>query len=259
MALVLALLAFARSSIADPGSFERGRSTHFLLLYDVEFEHRTGRAGSARFERRVLQSLEDSYRALDQLLGIAPRRRIDVVVHDAGRFDRELAWRFRFPSAGFFGERVHVRGMPRFDTRLETVLAHELVHAALDQQAPSLRLPGWVNEGIATWFEGYRVGKRRLSPYERGVLTAAGRRGAWLDLARLSTPTFGSFDSAEAQRAYLQSYAMVDHLVARRGERTLRDWVRRLLRTGDAENALRRVARFDADELDRSLRHSLGL
>ena len=142
---------------------------------------------------------------------------------------------------------------------LEATLAHELVHAAFDQEAPSLVLPGWVNEGIATWFEARRAGKRGPDPYERGALAAAARRGAWLDLAELSTPTFGAFGPARAQTAYLQSYAMVAHLVDRRGDRALREWIARLLRSGDAARSLQRAANFDPEALDRSLRAALGL
>lgn len=237
--------------------FERERSTHFLLLYDVEFDTRTGRAGSGRFERGVLQSLEASHRALDALLGIAPRRRVDVVVHDPGRFDRELAWRFRFPSAGFYGERIHVRGSATLSAALETVLAHELVHAAVDERAPSRVVPGWVNEGLATWFEARRAGKRRMSPQERRSLAEADARGGWIALDRLATPSFASFGPGEAYGAYLQSYALIEHLVERRGERALREFVRRVLRTGDPTTALRRSVRMDPAELDRSLRDSL--
>lgn len=259
LALIAAIWLLPQLAGAERGGFERERSTHFLLLYDVEFEGRTGRDGSARFERAVLQSLEASYRGLDDLLGVAPRRRIDVVVHDPGRFDRDLAWRFRFPSAGFYGERIHVRGGGRVDGRLEAVLAHELVHAAFDRAAPSLQLPGWFNEGVAMWFEARRYGKRGFSVYERSTLIGAGRHGAWLGLEELSTPSFARFDQSHATRAYLQSYGMVEHLVERRGDRALREWVRRTLRTGDASSALHRATGLDPAELDDSLRASLGL
>ncbi len=259
LALLLHGVALLAAPAVTEAEFERERSTHFLLLYDLDFEYRTGLDGAGRFEREVLLSLEASHRALDQLLGLTPRRRFEVVIHDAGRFDRDFGWRFRFPSAGFYGERIHVRGASQVGPRLEATLAHELVHAAFDQEAPSLRLPGWVNEGIATWFEGRRVGKRGLGPYERRALAASGSRGGWLDLAQLSTPTFGGFGPARAQTAYLQSYALVEHLVERRGERALREFVARLLRSGDAERSLRRAAKLDPDELDRSLRRSLGL
>lgn len=259
LALVAAVWLLPQMAAAAGGAFERERSTHFLLLYDVEFEGRTGRDGSARFERAVLQSLEASYRGLDDLLGVSPRRRIDVVVHDRRRFDRDLAWRFRFPSAGFYAERIHVRGGGRVDSRLEAVLAHELVHAAFDQAAPSLQLPGWFNEGIARWFEARRHGKRGFSVYERSALIGAGRHGAWLDLEALSTPSFARFDQSHAARAYLQSYGMVEHLVERRGERALREWIRRSLRSGDTSSALHRAAGLEPAELERSLRASLGL
>ncbi len=258
-AALVSIFALAAALAAAPAAadFERERSTHFLLLYDVEFDTRTGRGGSGRFERGVLQSLEASHRTLDALLGIAPRRRVDVVVHDPGRFDRDFAWRFRFPSAGFYGERIHIRGSATVSAALETVLAHELVHAAVDERAPSLVVPGWVNEGLATWFEARRAGKGRMSPSERNALAEVDARGGWIAIERLATPSFAAFGPGEASRAYLQSYALIEHLVERRGERALRDFVRRVLRTGDARTALRRAGRMEPAELDRSLRESL--
>lgn len=240
-------------------SFERDRSQHFLLLHDLDFERRTGRQGSGHFERGVLESLEGSYRRLDTLLGIAPRRRIDVIVHDRERFDRDFAGRFRFPSAGFFADRIHIRGSSALDAGLESVLAHELVHAALFQQAPSLRLPAWMNEGIAMWFEARRIGKTRLSQAEQGHLVAAAREGRWLGLGALSTPSFSHFGSAQARLAYLQAYALVDHLGSRRGERVLRDWVRRSLRSGDPQRSLERASGLSLEALEASLRRSLGI
>ncbi len=254
--IVAAVVGGAAESRGD--DFERGRSTHFLLLHDLEFENRTGRRGSGHFERGVLDSLETSYRALDASLGLAPRRRIDVVVHDPARFDLEYARHFRFPSAGFFADRIHIRGTPRIDLALEAVLAHELVHAALDQEAPSLALPAWMNEGIATWFEARRVGKTRMAPTERSTLSSRAANGAWLPWSVLAAPTFSGLDVYRARQAYLQSYALVDHLVVRRGERALRDWVRRTLRTGDPTRSLERASGLDPVELEESLLRSLG-
>ena len=267
--LLAALLsaAFTAASAAAPAAagdaaaasrfFSRSRTSHFLLRYDIAFEHRTGRDGSARFERELLRSLEASRRQLDKLLGLVPRHRIVVTVHDPVRFDRAFAPLFRFPSAGFFHEQIHVRGARRVTPRLARVLAHELVHAAFAQRLPSLTLPAWLNEGVAVWFEERSHGKRRLSALERGALIGAFERGAWLPLETLSKPSFAALSPARAELAYLQSYAMIVHLVARRGERALRAWIRRLPHSLDVARSFARETGLEIAELERSLRESL--
>jgi len=245
---------------APPGageSFERRGSPHFRLYYNVAFDQRTGPSGSARFERDVLASLEAAYQGLDGWLGLAPRRRIDVVIHEPESYDRSVAGRVRFASAGFYADRVHVRGGAEVTPTLEAVLAHELVHAALDQISPSATLPGWANEGLASWFEARVTGERGLDGGKARLLRAAAGNGAWLAPERLSAPSFAYFDPSAALLAYLQSQALIEHLEARRGRDAVREFANRLLRTGDSERALERTVGMNLAELDRSLRDAL--
>ncbi len=258
--VALAILALGPApavSAAGYESFESRSSTHFLLLYDVPFEHRTGPEGAARFERDVLRSLEDAHRELTRRLDLTPRREIDVVIHNPSNFDRAVAGRVRFPTAGFYRERIHVRGDGRMTPFMEAVLAHELVHAVLDQLAPSAGIPAWVHEGLASWFEARFAGRRGLSPDEWRALGAAAAGGRWLGLDRLRVASFQGLRPVSASRAYRQSQALFEHLEDRRGERALREFANRLVRTGDAERSLERTAGMDLDELDRSLRGTL--
>jgi len=230
------------------GHFEERSSSHFLLLQDVAIDRSGGFYGSRRFEREVLAELERAYEKLDALLGLRPERRIQVVVYDPARFDAQFAGLFRFPAAGFYGGVICIRGDTRLTAGLARVLHHELVHAALHDAAPSLVLPAWVNEGGAEWFEmRAALGKRGISARERGALAG---RGALQPLAALSTPSFGHLGPRAASLAYLQSYALVDFLARRGGERKLARFYDQLLRSRNLDRALRRVYRLDAASLE---------
>jgi hypothetical protein len=137
------------------------------------------------------------------------------------------------------------------------VLHHELVHAAIDFASPSYRLPVWVNEGIAEWFENRATGKRRLSSGEWAALADASRGGEWISTPALLQPSFSGVPPGSVGLAYLQSYASIDLLVRRRGERSLESFLHTLLRLRDSDRALRRVYRMDLAGIQQALRAEL--
>jgi len=246
--LLLAASGQALARGAD-GDFEKRSSSHFVLYQDVDIDETSGLRGSRRFEQQVLATLERAYDELDALLGLRPRPPLSVTVYDPGIFDQRFAGLFRFPAAGFYGQAIHVRGDVRLRVGLVRTLHHELVHAALDQRAPSLAIPAWWNEGIAEWFEARATGKRLLTPAERDALARASRAGQLLSLSELSSRSFGGLQQRSASFAYLQSYAFFEFLSRSYGERSLRDLVERYLRTGDLDSAFRRTYRADLDKL----------
>lgn len=84
-------------------------------------------------------------------------------------------------------------------------MTHEYVHALVQQMFP--RVPGWLNEGLATLMEGG----------DRTWLTARLRAaGELIPLARLDE-AFQTSDGDEAALAYAQSYAGVRILSQRLG------------------------------------------
>jgi hypothetical protein len=240
LALLLALPAAAAGRGAD-GKFDKRESSHFVLFQDVDIDQSSGLRGSRRFEQDVLSSLEDGYDQLDALLGLRPPRKIEVVIYDPAVFDHTFAGRFRFPAAGFYQGVIRVRGDDRFTWQLSRVLHHELVHAAFDAATPALIHPGWLNEGVAEWFEARTHDKRRLDPYEYGALTRAWQSGALTSFAALARPSFARLGPEGARLAYLQSYAFIDYLARRHGERALRELCRELVRTGNLERSLHRT------------------
>jgi hypothetical protein len=173
-----------------------------------------------------------------------------VLVYDPARFDAAFAGQFRFPAAGFYQGVIRVRGDTQLTDRLSRVLHHELVHAALDAAAPTLWLPGWVNEGTAEWFEGRTGGEHRLGSQERAVLSALAQRGELYGLAALAPPTFAGFAPRPAQIAYLESHALIEFLARQRGEHSLANFIAALIRSRSLDRALRRVYKMDAAELE---------
>lgn len=254
-ALVVAGTAFpaaGRDRGAD-GHFSQRTSSHFTLLQDVDIDRYHGRDGRRAFERNVLEVLEDAYRQTGEVLGIRPRRSIQVVVYDGQDFERQFAGLFRFSAAGFFNGTIHIRGTTRVDPRLVRTLHHEYLHAALGAVSPSYRVPGWVNEGLAEWFENLSLGKRHLSHGELAVLSNAALNGRIPSLSTMSAPSFGGLDSERATLAYLYSYAAIEHIARRGGKRALRSFIDQLLRTRNVDRALERSIRADLNELESRL------
>ncbi len=255
--LWLAAPAAARDRGAD-GVFEERTSSHFVLYQDVDLDRAGGWGGSVHFERRVLEVLEAGYDRLDATLGLRPRGRLTVVVHDPGVFDQRFAALFPFPAAGFYGGTIHVRGDTVVSEPLKRTLLHELVHAAFDAEAPSLLLPAWLNEGLAEYFEAAATGRGRLAAGEWNTLAGAARAGAIPPLAHYAAPTFAHLDARGAQLAYLYSRGLVDHVARRRGARALGRLVREIVRTGDLVRAFRRTTRATPEEHDQAFRRELA-
>jgi hypothetical protein len=254
--LLLPVSGAARDRGAD-GRFSQRESSHFVLYQDVDIDRYHGPSGSRRFEREVLEILEVAYGKTGDVLGIRPRREIQVVIYDPAVFEQRFQGLFRFSAAGFFNGAIHVRGNTRVDARLVRTLHHEYLHAALDEAAPGYAFPGWVNEGLAEWFENRAIGKRYLSHGEHAYLAEASRRGELMPLSSLVSPGFGRLDSARASVAYLRSYAAIDYLAARHGERSLKAFCDQLIRTRDLDRALRRAFRTDLARLEAELAREL--
>lgn len=257
LALAAASVVSARGAGPD-GKFERRTSAHFALYEDVGLERWSGRGGARAFERQVLGVLENAYDRVGDGLRLRPALPVRVAVYDPGDFDARFGSAFGFRAAGFFDGAIHVRGSSQIDARLVRTLHHEYVHAALAAAAPSLALPAWINEGLAEWFEALAFGKRRLSDGEYAVLRDGARRGLLPTLASLSGPSFSGQSESEAALSYLWSYAAVENLARRNGDRGLERFVTRLVRSRDVELALRKVFGLTPAELDAALRAELG-
>jgi hypothetical protein len=233
------------------GNFDKRTSSHFVLYQDVDIDRTSGLRGSRKFEQTVLEVLESAYRQVDAYLGLRPDRPIVVVVYDRAAFDAQFSGLFKFPAAGFYGGRVHIRGDIVVTNQLVSVLHHELVHAAFDQIAPaSVFVPAWLNEGSAEWLAMRAMGQRRLHSAHRGMLVQAAAGGHLFSLADMSQNSFGHLGPQGAALAYRQSHGFIEYIERVHGERALRALIDAYLRSGDFERAVRRTLRSDAARLE---------
>jgi hypothetical protein len=259
-ALLAALIAPAPLPARDRGAdgdFRERSSSHFLLEQDVAIERYSGPRGSRAFELQVLEVLEAAHDRVAQALGIRARDRFRVRIYDAEIFDASFNRLFKFRAAGFFNGVIHVRGHTSIDERLLRTLHHEYVHAALEAAGGAVLFPGWLNEGLAEYFEHPAIGTRTLLPGEAERLIAEVRAGRWIPLRSLSAPSFSGMPGDAALLAYLESYAFVAHLSLRHGERSLADLLDRAWRSGDFERAFERTYRGSVEELEAELVRSL--
>ncbi len=242
--------AIATAGRGADGEYEERRSSHFVLYQDVDIDRTSGFYGSRRFEKQVLDVLEGAYRRLDAAIGLRPRDAIVVTIHDPNVFAERFTGLFRFPAAGFYGGTIHVRGDTQVTDALVRVLHHELVHAAFDQALPRTALPAWFNEGVAEWFEARALGLHHLVSAQKRALRHVASQDQLFSLAQLSSRALGHLAARDAQLAYLQSHAFIDYLVTVRGDQRLRDLCRRVARTGDLADAMRRIYRGDVSRLE---------
>lgn len=249
--IALALPVSARDRGAD-GNFNERQSRHFLLLQDVDIDRYTGLDGSRKFERDVLAVLEAAYDDVRDVLDVDPGGRTRVIIYDAGVYDRQFAGLFGFRSAGFYDGAIHVRAGSRVDTPLARTLHHEYVHAALSARLGRGRLPAWLNEGLAEYFER-PFGYRGLTAGELAVLRRAIASGAWIPITSLSGTALGHLDANSASLAYLQAFAMIDHLVRIGGPKSLERLCEQIGRSGEIAAALKRTYRADLAALEQGL------
>ncbi len=254
MTLLLAALSAppVRADGGADGEWSERRSLHFVLHQDVGIDTYTGWNGSRRFERSVLEVLEDAHDEVRRILRTAPRERVRVVVWDAELFDRQYAGLFRFRAAGFYDGVIHVRGAETVSPGLTATLHHEFVHASLDAAARGGTFPGWLNEGIAVYFERLALGRPRPGYAEYEALRAALAEGRWIPLTELG-PSFASLEKQAAALAYLEAYTAVELLAREKGPESLGRLLKQIARTGSLDRALSRTYRLDLSELEQKL------
>jgi hypothetical protein len=143
---------------------------------------------------RVSNTLEAAYSRVGRTLNTYPPETVTAILYTGQQF-RDITKSPSWAAAAYDGRiRIPVLGALRDPGELDRVVTHEFVHAVIHQMYP--RLPGWLNEGLATYLE----------PGDHTWLLARLRTAdGMIPLARL-TEAFHTLDGADATVAYAQSY-----------------------------------------------------
>jgi hypothetical protein len=204
---------------------------------DLALEH-----DRENYQRLLSGIVDEAWRLAQAETGLAPGRAVRVRVHSRAGYESTFgtgaAWN---RGAHYSRGEIHVNGGNRLDDRFAGTMVHEMVHAVLDHQGTSWRLPTWLNEGLAERVAWQRKGLSELAPNQVEELKYAGRQ-------RLLTPlpTRGL-----VREQYLHCYAVVLFVERKAGKEKLLALVRRTLEGEPYDRALDRETRWSQADLER--------
>jgi tetratricopeptide (TPR) repeat protein len=233
---VQAALAKAQRDQQEEENYRENESSHFTLRYSGGAE-----PGLAH---DVLRALEMHFSAIETELSYTPPEPIGVILYTQQAFadiTRAPGW------AGALNDgriRVPVQGLTQLTPELSRVLKHELTHSFVRQKTHAAA-PTWIQEGLAQWMEGKRVGPNAavlLQVYDAKLAISLGDlEGPWLKM-----------NSETVAYAYAWSLANVEFIVQVDG---MTDMERILDRLGEGmatEAAVKTVLRDDYADLTES-------
>ena len=215
----------------------------------------------ARDDKRARTILNAAQEALDRMgpiLEIDATEPVRVVAYHAYN---DLASALPFRSRVFEGQ-IHTQGMAFGDQRvvlvhgadpmIEGVVSHEVTHLLVAEATgrASSRLPAWLSEGLAEYGN---------SDPSQDYGEALRRAMASRDVKPLSHLSNFGGSADQVITAYGQSRSVIEHLVARYGERKIAELMRAVQGTFNIDQALEQVYGFDVYGLDSEWRSALGL
>jgi tetratricopeptide (TPR) repeat protein len=230
---VQAALAKAQRDQQEEENYRENESTHFTLRY----------SGGAEPElaREVLHALEAHFSAIESELSYTPPEPIAVILYTQQAFadiTQAPGW------AGALNDgriRVPVQGLTQLTPELSRVLKHELTHSFVRQKTHGAA-PTWIQEGLAQWMEGKRVGANAavlLRVYDSKQSISLGDLEApWL---RMSNETAGY--------AYAWALANIEFIVQVDGMTDVERILDHLREGMATEAALKTVLRDDYSDL----------
>lgn len=214
-------LARLQKQLQSVAGLQERSSSHFSIRYEGQADDALGKA--------LLQLLEDKYSMLARMLDCEPGHEIPVILYPREAFRANSG----APSwAG--GTYSHADGRIRIGTRdlspgfvpldLERTLTHELAHAFVHARTRGA-VPGDLNEGLAQYLSGARLGYR-LDP--RRAVAHGGQM--------------------KVDDYYDSALSFVEYLVDRHRQSTMNDLLKYAGETGSIDQAFRRAYHQDYEE-----------
>lgn len=215
------------------GDFGEGESTHFVVRYHG--------GASRRLASDVVHTLEGQFDELRNDVRYTPTEPIIVILYTRQEF-RDVTGVPDWAGALNDGRiRVAAEGIDSVPDALARSLKHELTHSFLFQKTQG-RCPTWLQEGMAQWIVGRRIGPdaaQLLAIHQSSGKSLRSIEGSWMKMS-----------SAESWFAYGWALAVVETIEDQFGT----DGMNRLLEAQRTESsqeaALRQGLRMNFAELD---------
>ncbi len=204
--------------------FDRLFSPHFLVKY---------RASNTdpQYVHRVVDRLEEVYTTIGRRLAYFPQEAFPVILYPGEEFWEATAspdW-----ARAMFDGTIH---LPARDAAPEgampdSLLRHEMAHALVDHLSAG-RVPVWLSEGLALYFEGGRATVLPSAPVQRGeaAISLQTLRGEFLSLP-----------PEAARQAYARSHSATVNLIERHGLKGMRAFLEALSENADFPHAFQTV------------------
>jgi tetratricopeptide (TPR) repeat protein len=195
------VLKKARKETAVEDSMDRGHSSRFNLTYDPGV--------NTSLALSILDVLESAANQVGSELNHFPEARVPVVIYK--RDDYKDVTNSPDWSGGVYDGTIRLPfgALSEITPPMRSILFHEYAHVVVYDLTRG-NCPVWLNEGIAEMF-----GRRQFSSSaaEHGH---AAMKGTAIDIRKLEGG-FTGLSSADATRAYEQSYSLVNYIVTAYG------------------------------------------
>jgi tetratricopeptide (TPR) repeat protein len=221
--------------------FNRDVTSHFLIKYEGNEKIEAGRI--------ILRILEDAYGVVGRGLSYYPNQEIQVILYSNEQF-QEVTDAPGWAGALYDGKiRIPIGGIERETPGLRRLLYHEYTHAAVRSITP--RVPTWLNEGLAQYFEGREIGAQQAA-----LLKRVAQMGKLPQLVYLEG-SFMGLGGNQAQYAYLYSLSAVRYLIDTCGLHRAKSVLDELGRGADTAAAVSNGTTRSYDEFERGWKRSL--
>ena len=221
--------------------FNRDVTVHFLVKYEGREKIEDGRI--------VLRILEDAYGEIGRALSYYPDHEIQVILYSDQQF-QEVTDAPGWSDGIYDGKiRIPIGGIENKTQGLRRTLYHEYTHAVVRAITP--RVPTWLNEGLAQYFEGREIDER-----QKEILRRIAQAGKLPPLSSLEG-SFMKFGSEQAVFAYLISLSSVRYMIDSFGIYRVKDVLEELAGGADTGNAISKSITFSYEEFDSNWRRSL--
>lgn len=227
-------LAKAQREEEAESEYREGETRHFNLRYHG--------GATPQLAREILRTLERHFSEMESALRYTPAEPIGVILYTEQAFadiTRAPGWVNAVNDGRI---RVPVQGLTAVTADLSQTLKHELVHSFIHQKTNG-RAPVWLQEGVAQYLEGLRVGSHAQ------ILVSAYDQKVSLPLHAMEAQ-FLNLPGEVASFAYLWSLGVVEYIVAANGMGDIERLLERIRSEPSAEAAVRSTLRMDYAQLE---------
>lgn len=244
------------ASSEGPGGMRQRANSRFTIKY---FNNQRDFGQRAEYEGQVVAALDEAYAAAQRILGVSRSRPVDVVLYTQAEFAAHFNAQVARRVAGLYHlDSIRINDAAELNRQNRATLVHEYVHAVLDDlmKGATLRLPLWVNEGIAEYVEWRYLGRDEPEAQVSAQLRAAARGGYLPTLQQMDRSA--PINSRVPHLAYAKSATAVRMLLSSGGTPRLLDLVRDVGGGMPFEDALAQHYGRSLEQLEGDVSSELG-